>query len=171
MTHSSSDVLAVVRAVGALTTQVRRIADAVTTPVTRTDVAADDVRTTADDADAQRTARRISLRNLLGRAAAGLTPDEDALLRQHTEAEIREADTARAVARSNLRHVQTIVPEIDRLAAELEQAQAAIERVRAAAKWARHHHPGLRHVHDRLAAALADASDARHRELTTRTTA
>ncbi|MER8219720.1 hypothetical protein ABTZ58_03800 [Streptomyces sp. NPDC094143] len=87
----------------------------------------------AADEDAQRTARRNSAHNLLARLDRGglLSPADCALLRQHFDAETREHDTARAVARSNLRHVQTIVPEIDRLTAELEQAQAAVERVRA----------------------------------------
>ncbi|MEU7381529.1 hypothetical protein AB0A91_16305 [Streptomyces sp. NPDC042207] len=101
----------------------------------------------AADEDALRTTRRDSLLVLLSRAGRGvLKPDEGALLRQHVEAEIRDADTARAVAAGNKRHVRMLVPEIDRLTAELEdaeqradgfrteleQAQAAIERVRAA---------------------------------------
>lgn len=110
----------------------------------------------ADDEDAQRTARRASLRNLLDRLDRSTVHhyDEAQLLRQHVEAEIREADTAREVARGNRRHVQHLAREIDRLTAEVDQAQAAIERVRAAVKWARHNHPGLVHVHDRLRAAL-----------------
>ena len=60
--------------------------------------------TTAAD---ELTARRASLRNLLDRAARGIlvSPGEGALLRQHVEAEIREADTARAEARRL--HAQT----------------------------------------------------------------
>ncbi|MFF9205123.1 hypothetical protein ACF1AE_25545 [Streptomyces sp. NPDC014986] len=83
-------------------------------------------------ADEQRTARRHSLHNLLDRLDRSTvhTWAESHLLRQHIEEEIRDADTARAVARSNLQHVKTIVPEVDRLAAELEQAQAALDRVR-----------------------------------------
>jgi hypothetical protein len=206
-TLPSIDARAVVRALDALTTQVRRLADTTVAPVGEaTDPTDDDPATAperqpaydavyayirqlgdempgskiqrnaiiwhavaaaldamdaspatpeqaaAADEDPQRTTRRDALRNLLHRIDRGVTrgihftPDEARLLRQHVEAEIRDADTARAVARSNLRHVQTIVPEIDRLTAELEdaeqratgflaerdQAQAAIERVRAA---------------------------------------
>jgi hypothetical protein len=74
--------------------------------------------------------RRKSLAVLLSRAQRGVTPltaEESDLLRRHVETEIREAKTARAVARSNLRHVQVLVPE-------LTAAQAAIERVRDALK-------------------------------------
>ncbi|MEV8042426.1 hypothetical protein AB0P02_01095 [Streptomyces griseoluteus] len=80
----------------------------------------------AADEDAERTARRASTRNLLARLERSLygpIAHEVALLRQHVEAEIREANTAREVARGNLRHVQVLIPE-------LEQAQAAIARVR-----------------------------------------
>jgi hypothetical protein len=81
----------------------------------------------ARDEDAQRTTRRDALRNLLARLERGaMLAEEKALLRQHVETEIREHDTARAVALGNKRHVQTIVPEIDRLAAELEQAKTAV---------------------------------------------
>jgi hypothetical protein len=115
--------LAVVKAVRELTTQVGRIADALATPV---DDHAVEEATTPDDADALRTARRDSVLVLLSCASRGvLTPDEGALLRQHVEAEMRDADTARTVAAGNKRHVQVMY-------AELEQAQAAIERVREA---------------------------------------
>lgn len=71
-----------------------------------------------------RSARRDALAVLLSRVHRGvLTADEAQLLRQHVEAEIRESNTARAVAGGNLRHVQLVVPE-------LELASAAIERVR-----------------------------------------
>lgn len=75
--------------------------------------------------EARRTARRASLRNLVDRAGRGvaLGAGEAELMRQQAEAEIREADTARTVAAGNLRHVQTLVPE-------LQEAQAAIARVR-----------------------------------------
>lgn len=76
----------------------------------------------ADDEDAQRTARRDSTRNLLDRLQRmGLTDPERALLRQHVEAEMREADTARSVAAGNKRHVQVMY-------AELEQANEAARR-------------------------------------------
>lgn len=174
----SPDAKAVVRAAEALTTQVRRIADALSTPVVRYDVATDDTPTPGtDDArhaivadntiliahwhpaaeqhaeerqelagmvgefiDAQmrmaqvsdeeteRTARRESIGILISRAGRGvITGSESELLRQWVETELREADTAREVARGNLRHVREIVPE-------LEKAQAAIERARAECK-------------------------------------
>jgi hypothetical protein len=100
--------LLVVRAVEHLTTQVRRIADALATPVTDD---ADDATTTpagtplrvllaragASD-DVLRSARRDSLGVLLSRAGRGvLSTDEGALLRQHVETELREGDAARAV--------------------------------------------------------------------------
>ncbi|MFF8447898.1 hypothetical protein ACF06Q_09375 [Streptomyces leeuwenhoekii] len=164
MTRLNPDTRAVVAAFDRLTTQARRIADALTLTY---DGTPDDGSTTpddgpcaqhptapviggmcggctqypadmrpapaADDDQAQRWARREPLLVLLTRVQRGrtLTADEATLLRQHVEAEMRDADTAHAVAWGNLRHVQTIVPEIDRLAAELEQAQAAIKRVRA----------------------------------------
>ncbi|MGW0869923.1 hypothetical protein ACWD3Z_05455 [Streptomyces sp. NPDC002740] len=78
------------------------------------------------DEDARRTARRSNIRERLGqlgrRGILGASAAE--LLRDQVEAEMREADTARAVAAGNLRHVKILVPE-------LEQAQAAIARVRA----------------------------------------
>ncbi|MEU9921905.1 hypothetical protein AB0H51_11510 [Streptomyces griseoluteus] len=195
----SPDARAVVRAIDALTTQVRRIADRMPTGVTDADdgaatacptplthnwgcgcptdlvpadsprcVCGDPIELTGDpaswihspgsdtpcldahtvrlpdgipdvrpasaaDEDAVRTARRQSLHNLLARLERSLygpIAHEVALLRQHVEAEIREANTAREVARGNLRHVQVLVPE-------LELAQAAIERVRTlvAGRW------------------------------------
>jgi len=78
----------------------------------------------ADEDETIRWSRRESLGILLSRADRSvLSPAEGRMIRKHVEHEMREADTARAVARSNLRHVKAIVPE-------LEQAQAAIERVR-----------------------------------------
>ncbi|MFI8294464.1 hypothetical protein ACIGCZ_00805 [Streptomyces nigra] len=85
----------------------------------------------AAEEDAQRTVRRERLLNLLARLQrGGMTAEEKVALRQHVDAEMREADTARAVARSNLRHVRIIGPD-------LEQAQAAIKRVRTliAGRW------------------------------------
>ncbi|MFE3169309.1 hypothetical protein [Streptomyces sp. NPDC059224] len=216
MSQPSPDAKAVVRAAEQLTTQVRRIADALSTPVVRTEVATDDDAATtynliadnmplatcrrmetrtcpesyngpcgdrpcarfesedptpwldtaaapateeqlsvkrishplilsdeqlqaaqeraaladqAADEDTQRAVRRDSLRILLGRAQrVGLTWDEGDLLRQHTEAEIREADTAREVAAGNKRHVQLIVPELERT----EARRAEEERLRLA---------------------------------------
>ncbi|MER6109304.1 hypothetical protein [Streptomyces hirsutus] len=76
------------------------------------------------DEDGRRRARRASLHWLLNRLSSGMvTLREEQELRRHVVAEVREHDTARAVAAGNLRHVRTIVPE-------LEQAQAALERAR-----------------------------------------
>ncbi|MFF8953862.1 hypothetical protein ACF09I_34450 [Streptomyces sp. NPDC014940] len=96
---------------------------------------ADAVQPPADD-DARRAARRDSLRILLTRAAAGLTPDEDALLRQHTEAEIREADTARR----NAKLADAVTAETKRLLERrtttlrerAERAEAERDRLKAA---------------------------------------
>ncbi|MGW1267561.1 hypothetical protein [Streptomyces sp. NPDC002491] len=75
--------------------------------------------------DAHRTERRANIRQRLDqlgrRGILGASATE--LLSNQVEAEMREADTARAVAAGNLRHVKTLVPE-------LEAAQAAIVRVR-----------------------------------------
>ncbi|MET9142412.1 hypothetical protein [Streptomyces sp. NPDC004042] len=198
--HLSPDARAVIRAADALTTQVRRIADAVSSgtcdastlgafdrhlgpcllradhdgPVHRGPEGetwatvvrvADDGATTPDDDravppggnaedcsrcrpeidktvlypwvcpghpaadDTVRFLRRESLLVLLTRLQRGrpLSEEEAGTLRHHVETEIREANTARAVAAGNLRHVRTIVPE-------LERAEAAIERVRAVAR-------------------------------------
>jgi hypothetical protein len=83
-------------------------------------------RTPPADIDVIRAARLDSLGVLLTRIANGvrLTADEARLLMDHVDVEVRESTTAREVARGNLRHVQLIVPE-------LERAEAAIERVRA----------------------------------------
>jgi hypothetical protein len=166
VSQTSPDARHLVRALDALTTQVRRIADAVSTradapsgyhptgvrpePTTAPDTPSPIAgqTTAADEDQALKWARRESLLVLLTRLQRGrtLTEDEARTLRHHVETEMREADTARAVARGNRQHVQTIVPEIDRLAAELEdaeqradgfrvqrdQAQAATERVRKA---------------------------------------
>jgi hypothetical protein len=185
--HLSAETRAVVRAFDGLTTQVRRIADALTTPVVGYEVTADDAPTTgvrpdftsplagrievrqpcpycgdrqmipthqfdehiarlhpdvrtggpgipvpAADEDAQRTTRHAQLHNVLARLDRDglLVIGERMLLREHVEAEIREADTMRSVAAGNKRHVQVMY-------AELEQAQAAIERVREFAEYTR----------------------------------
>lgn len=85
----------------------------------------------AAEEEARRANRRDSLYNLLARLQrGGMTAEEKVALRQHVEAEMRDADTARSVAAGNKRHVQLIVPD-------LERAQAAIARVRAlASRWA-----------------------------------
>ena len=179
-TRLSPDGRAVVEAVDRLTTQVKRLADAQSTPVA---VIRDGVMTPLDaptttavcnepgpwgdahacvrpaghdgdheghdgcgwrdsvpdgDEGALRTARRDSLLVLLSRAGRmRLSMDEAALLRQHVETEMRDADTARAVAAGNKRHVQLLYADLQQAQAELEQAQAAINRVRKlASRWA-----------------------------------
>lgn len=81
---------------------------------------------TIADEDAQCTARRASLRNLLDRLDRSTvhTWEEGNLLRQHVEAEMRDADTARAVAAGNKRHVQLLAPELDDLQARITKARA-----------------------------------------------
>ncbi|MBK3631591.1 hypothetical protein JHN52_01170 [Streptomyces sp. MBT97] len=78
------------------------------------------------DEDARRAARRSDIRERLEQLSCRgiLSVSAAETLRNQVEAEMREADTARAVAAGNLRHVKTLVPE-------LEQAQAAVDRVRA----------------------------------------
>lgn len=116
------------RAVVDLTTQVRRIADAVATPT-------DDAPSAAvveAQPDAAGYEFREALLVLLSRAARGvLTDDEGPLLRQHVEHLLADRDrladrvaTLEHVAAGNKRHVQIIAPE-------LEQAEAALARVRA----------------------------------------
>lgn len=85
----------------------------------------------AADGDAQRAARRVSLRSLIEGVRLGVSfsgAEEDAFA-AHLETEIREADTARAVAAGNKRHVQTIMPEIDRLGAELGDYERRVEQL------------------------------------------
>ncbi|MFJ8110450.1 hypothetical protein [Streptomyces sp. NPDC096132] len=91
---------------------------------------------TAPPAEAEqllRWGRRESLLVLVTRIQRGrtLTDDEARTLREHVEMEMREAETARAVAAGNLKHVRILIPE-------LEQAQAAIGRAEdLAARWDR----------------------------------
>ncbi len=90
-------------------------------------------RLAADGDQTLRWARRESLLVLLTRLQRGrtLTADEATALRQHVEAEIREADTARA-AIDRMRRTNRMVNGGARESRErAEQAQAAIERVRA----------------------------------------
>ncbi|MFF7313365.1 hypothetical protein [Streptomyces sp. NPDC008137] len=130
-------------------------AEAYTAWTEQAPAADEDAQHTTDEEQTLRLLRRESLLVLLTRLQRGrtLTETEADALRQHVETEIREADTARSVARSNLRHVKTIVPELEQAQAELqryaeaesadaaagsyagraEQAEAAIERVRALA--------------------------------------
>ncbi|MFC8987881.1 hypothetical protein [Streptomyces sp. NPDC057115] len=101
------------------------------------------VQARAAEEDAQRTARRTSLRVILDRASRGviLRTDEAALLRQHVEAEQRDADTARR----NAELADAVTAETKRLKERrtttlrerAERAEAAIKRVRAllAGRW------------------------------------
>ncbi|MBM7088102.1 hypothetical protein JTP67_05950 [Streptomyces sp. S12] len=185
MSQPSPDARHVARAVDALTTQVRRLADAVSAdrddapttngrPVVGVDPGAEPSMVVAQwipeppgaaehrarvqewaaqvtrpapapaaDDDAQRTARRTSLRVILDRASRGviLRTDEAALLRQHVEAEQRDADTARR----NAELADAVTAETKRLKERrtttlrerAERAEAAIKRVRAllAGRW------------------------------------
>ncbi|MFF7534896.1 hypothetical protein ACFZB2_38290 [Streptomyces bobili] len=184
MTQPSADARAVVRALDALTTQVRRAVDRMPTPVVQLPDATDDApTTTADDGpritqwipeppgaaehratvstvldtlvrpsgceqhptagsvgsyclactivpppgraeDAERADRRASLRNLLTRAAAGLTPDEDALLRQHVEAELRLSDQLAAGRATWKTKAEEIERDRDDWCRRAEQADA-----------------------------------------------
>lgn len=174
MSQPSPDARRVARAVDALTTQVRRIADAVSAdrddepttngrPVVGIDPGTEPSMVVAQwipeppgaaehrarvqewaaqvtrpapapavDDDAQRTARRASLRVILDRASRGviLRTDEAALLRQHVDAEQRDADTARERLARAERAAEQTKRAYDQRATELEQAQAATDRVR-----------------------------------------
>ena len=92
----------------------------------------------AADEDAQRTVRRERLLNLLARLQrGGMTAEEKVALRQHVEAEMREADTARAEAqrqeRMGLSAIRAAKKLLERrtttLRGRAERAEAAIERV------------------------------------------
>jgi len=80
----------------------------------------------AADEDAQRTARRVSLRVLLNRLNNGLpfTASEAQLLTRHVATEITEHNTARSVAAGNKRHVQMFMPELDQLQTRITKARA-----------------------------------------------
>jgi hypothetical protein len=121
--------------------------------------------TPAADEDAARTARRDSLRHLAGGGERiALSLDETALLRRHIDAEIREHDTARAVAAEEERLRFALAAERDRwkersrgagherdiIAADLDTAV----RLRAEAQRDRDQHAAvLREVLDRFRAA------------------
>lgn len=149
----SADANAVVRAADALTTQVRRVADALslatdddaTTPTTTRPLLArlldaithsgpgydlTPAGTPATDKEAQHTDRRASIRNLIGRIdrLGALKPSEADLLRQQVEAEMRDVDTARAVAAGNKRHVQLLFAELERANAVTAEAKRLLER-------------------------------------------
>jgi len=81
------------------------------------------------DEEQLRHARRNSLRVLLARIERGLpmTQAEAQQLRRYVEAEIRDADTSRAVARGNLRHVQILTPLLEQAEARAEAMTRAME--------------------------------------------
>jgi hypothetical protein len=115
--------------------------------------------------------RRAGLRNLLDRAARGVlvSPGEGALLRQHAEAEMQEADqlraelaALRAVARGycpacGRGDAAPTVADWEQQKQRAEHAEAVIARAREVATWIRRNYPALTHVNDRFAAALAEA--------------
>jgi hypothetical protein len=89
-------------------------------------------RAPATAEDGQRTARRTSIRSLLSSAICGtLRAPGGELLRQHVEAEIREADTARAIAAGNKRHVQVMYGELTAAQAAVERGRAEVAKIRA----------------------------------------
>lgn len=156
MRPTGRDLRALARAADALTTQVRRLAkaltttpdDAATTPVVSVHGTRDmspaarealgalvDVATRqmteapAVDEDALRATRRESARIIIERATRGiaLRSDESALLRQHFDAETREHDTARSVAAGNKRHVQVMYAELVKVEARATKAERAAD--------------------------------------------
>jgi len=86
------------------------------------DLSIPEQRPDADEEQTLRWTRRESLLVLLSRLQRGrtLSEEEAGTLRHHVETEMREADTARAVAAGNKRHVQVMY-------AELQQAKAALD--------------------------------------------
>lgn len=96
------------------------------------------------------TGRRRSLRVLLNRLNNGvaLTPDEVQLLTRHVATEITEHNTARAVAAGNKRHVQTLVPALQRAEADAnhnaDQVADAVRRAESAERDLRTLRAGLR---------------------------
>jgi ribosomal protein S11 len=136
MSQPSPDARAVVRAVEALTTQVRRIADGTSTPVVDVAPGVAVVHghpVVATDDDAHRIARRreavLNLLNRLDRHDT-LTREESALLRIHVADEGLEHDTARTEATRLGLMVDEYGKGASTLGKKLRQAQAAIERVR-----------------------------------------
>ncbi|MDX3455075.1 hypothetical protein PV396_24560 [Streptomyces sp. ME02-8801-2C] len=80
----------------------------------------------ATDEDTNRTNRRASLGALLARAErCALSPTDAARLGKDVDAEIREADTARATAAGNRRHVQVMYAELEQTRVDC-QAQAEL---------------------------------------------
>ncbi|MFM9566140.1 coiled-coil domain-containing protein [Streptomyces turgidiscabies] len=104
---------------------------------------------TMTDEHAARLRRRDSLMNLLARLQrGGMRAEESVALRQHVETEIREADTARSVAAGNKRHVQTLVPALQRAEADAnhnaDQVADAVRRAESAERDLRTLRTGLR---------------------------
>ncbi|GGV68963.1 hypothetical protein GCM10010294_25240 [Streptomyces griseoloalbus] len=137
---SAGDLRHLARAVDALTTQLRRLTDQRATPTAEPHTLADGTEAgfraalAADDEEQLRTTRRDTLLVLLSRASRGvLTTDEAALLRQHVETEMREADTARTRAKQAEDLLQVAHATSNRSEAERARAQAALDRVRRVA--------------------------------------
>lgn len=89
--------------------------------------------------DTDHTALREALLVLLSRAARGvLTADEGPLLRQHVEHLLGDRDqlaarvvTLEHVAAGNKRHVQLVVPELERVEAALDRVRAECDAIEA----------------------------------------
>ncbi|WTC56866.1 hypothetical protein OH715_16970 [Streptomyces cellulosae] len=143
MSTPSPDARAVVAAVDRLTTQFGRFADALSTradapsgyqptgvrpePTTAPDTPSPIAGQVAAEEE-HRRARRDSLHNLLARLErTGLHPGEKAALREHLEAEMRDTDTARAVAVGNLRHVRMLYADLQTAQAERDTARADLK--------------------------------------------
>ncbi len=110
---------ALLRAIDSLTTQVRRIADTLETPVTTDD---DGTQTTGDDtpttrgAEKQRTIRRQQFRILLNQLNAGVTPLTS------TQVQALTAYVADEIVECNME-----TQEADRLDAELDRIRRALD--------------------------------------------
>lgn len=130
------------RAVVDLSTQVRRIADAMTTPTDDApSLAVVDGHPWTVPAEAQPDTAGYEFREallvLLSRAARGvLTADEGPLLRQHVEHLLGDRDqlaarvaTLEHVAAGNKRHVQMVAPELERAEAALARVLALADRL------------------------------------------
>jgi hypothetical protein len=179
VTRLSPDTRAVVAAVDRLTTQVRRLADTRQTPTV--DPVDDDGPTTPDDGEATcptplthnwgcgcptdeapaahtqalRWARRESLLVLVTRVQHGrpLTDDEARTLREHVETEMREAETARAVAADRGVENRALREKLERYGqAAKEQRQRAEELEDELRRW----HAAVERVHAECAALTAE---------------
>lgn len=110
----------------------------------------DEQAPSADEEQTLKWARRESLLVLITRLQRGrtLTEEEAGTLRHHIETEIRDADTARAVAAGNKRHVQTLVPALQRAEADAnhnaDQVADAVRRAESAERDLRTLRTGIR---------------------------